>query len=121
MKHTIYTLALFIFLSIPTFSYSQNQQGMRHEFVKHGKHASEMTLGDYVVLRVAASEINAKEMAEEIRKSGYTEVGYGYLTNKESWYIYIKSGNDIEEAKVIRDKYRKNERFKDAWLLTVHQ
>lgn len=124
MRQISYVLGLFIFLTLPSFSCnSQSQESMRHEFIKCGKHASEMALGNYVILNISKSETSAKQTAEEIQKSGYKEAGYGYLSNKESWYIYIKSANDsdIKEVTTIRDKYHKIERFKDAWLLTVFE
>ena len=124
MRQITYALGLLIFLILTSFSCnSQSQQNMRHEFVKRGKHVNEMTLGNYVILAVFKSESNAKQMVDEVQKSGYKEASYGYLTNKESWYIYIKSTNDrdIEDVKTIRDKYRKIEQFKYAWLLTVHE
>ena len=93
----------------------------RHEFVLRGNHEKEMDLGDYVIVGVFRSEVNAKHMTDELRKLGFSEVDYGYLTNKAVWYIHIADSDDIEEAKAKRNKYRKMKMFKDAWLLTVHQ
>ena len=93
----------------------------RHEFVKRGDHTKEMDLGDYVIVGVFKGEANAKHITDELRKLGFSEVDYGYLTNKAVWYVHIAGSNDIEEAKTKRNKYRKMKMFKDAWLLTVHQ
>jgi hypothetical protein len=93
----------------------------RHEFVLRGNHEKEMELGDYVIVGVFRSEANAKHMTDELRKLGFSEVDYGFLTNKAVWYIHIADSNDIEEARSKRNKYRKMKMFKDAWLLTVHQ
>ncbi len=95
--------------------------GERHEFVRRGNHQSEMDLGDYVIVGVFRGEANAKHMSEELKKLGFSEVDFGYLTDKAVWYVHIAGSNDIEEAKTKRNKYRKMKMFKDAWLLTVHQ
>jgi type IX secretion system PorP/SprF family membrane protein len=93
----------------------------RHEFAKRGNHASELDLGDYVIVGVFKGEANAKHFSGELKKLGFSEVDFGYLTEKAVWYVHIAGGNDIQEAKNKRNKYRKMKMFKDAWLLTVHQ
>jgi type IX secretion system PorP/SprF family membrane protein len=93
----------------------------RHEFVRRGEHQAEMDLGDYVIVGVFRAEPNAKRFADELKKLGFSEVDYGYLSNKSIWYVHIAGSDDIEEARAKRNKYRKMKLFKDAWLLTVHQ
>ena len=93
----------------------------RHEFAQRGSHISEMELGDFVIVGVFRNEVNAKHMADELKKLGFSEVDYGFLTEKAVWYIHFAPTDDIEEAKAKRNKYRKMKMFKDAWLLTVHQ
>jgi hypothetical protein len=93
----------------------------RHEFVQRGKHAKEMALGDYVIVGAFKAEANAQHMVDELKKMDYPEVAYGYLTNKAAWYLHMGTSKNIEEAKANRDKYRKLNTFKDAWLLTVHE
>ena len=93
----------------------------RHEFVKRGEHHSEMDYGNYVIVGVFRSEIHAKEFNTGINKMGFTDADYGYLTNKKLWYVHISVAEDINEARVQRDKFRKLRVFRDAWLLTVHQ
>jgi type IX secretion system PorP/SprF family membrane protein len=93
----------------------------RHEFAQRGNHAKELELGDFVIVGAFRSEPNAKHMTDELRKLGFSEVDYGYLTSKSVWYIHFAPTDDIEEAKTKRNKYRKMKMFKDAWLLTVHQ
>jgi hypothetical protein len=122
MKQTIYVLGLFILLTITSFKcYSQNREAMRHDFVKRENITSDMVVGNYTILATSTSETNAKQITQEIQKSGYTDIGFGYLSVKKSWYIYISSANDVEKAQAIKEKYRKIERFKDAWILTVHE
>ena len=121
MKQNICGLGLLILLTISFQANCQNRAAQRHEFVKRQNANNEMALGNYTVLAVSTSEANAKQTADEIQKSGYTDIAFGYLTVKKSWYIYVSSGDDVEKARATRDKYSKTERFKDAWILTVHE
>lgn len=93
----------------------------RHEFVKQGGHHAEMDLGDYVIAGVFRSEANAKHYAEGLQKLGFPDIDYGYLTEKNLWYVHIAGSDDINEARQRRDQFRKLRVFRDAWLLTVHQ
>ena len=93
----------------------------RHEFYKRGDHASEMDLGDYVIVGVFKSEANAKRVSDGYRNLGFSEVDYGFQSGKNLWFVHIAGSDDIEEARTMRNKYRKMKMFKDAWLLTVHQ
>lgn len=92
---------------------------MRHEFVKRENITKDMAEGNYTILATSASETDAKQITQEIKKAGYTDADFGYLSIKKSWYIYISAANDVGKAQAIRDKYHKIERFKDAWILTV--
>ena len=122
MKQTTCSLWLLFLLTLTSFEcLSQNQTAMRHEFVTRGKSNSEMAVGNYAVLSVTDSEANAKQTAQEIQKLGYAEVAFGYLSVKKLWYVYVSAGDDVEKARTIRDKYQKVERFKEAWILTVHE
>ncbi len=91
----------------------------RHEFVKRGEHKNEISAGDYIVVGVFSSEVNAKKFDEGILKLGLNKTDYGFLTVKRLWYVYLESTNDIDKARQDRDKFRKMKMFKDAWLLTV--
>lgn len=93
----------------------------RHEFVKQGGHSAEMDLGDYVIAGVFRSEANAKKYAEGLQKMGFPDIDYGYLTANNLWYVHISGSDDINEARAMRDKFRKLRVFRDSWLLTVHQ
>ena len=105
----------------PTEEHNENVHQERHEFARRGAHSSELELGDYVIVGAFRSEANAKHMTDELKKLGFSEADYGYLTDKAVWYIHFEPTDDIEEAKAKRNKYRKMKMFKDAWLLTVHQ
>jgi len=92
----------------------------RHEFVKKGSHHEEMDYGDYVIVGVFKGRPNAEHFNTGLTKMSFTS-DFGYLTEKNLWYVYIAQTADINEAKAERDKYRKLKIFRDAWLLTVHK
>jgi len=91
----------------------------RHEFVKRGGHAEELEVGDYVIVGVFKAQSNADHFSDGLVKLGF-EGDYGHLSEKNLWYVYVTSTNDINKAKAERDKFRKMKIFRDAWLLTVH-
>jgi type IX secretion system PorP/SprF family membrane protein len=102
----------------------QNEQvhphAERHEFVKKGSHHEEMDYGDYVIVGVFKGRPNAEHFSTGLNKMQFTS-DFGFLTEKNIWYVYIAQTDNIDDAKAERDKYRKLRIFRDAWLLTVHK
>ena len=90
----------------------------RHETFKRGGHPKELPSGEYIIAGVFSSEANALRYTNGLKQLGYV-TNYGFLTQKQLWYVYIHHSTDINQAKDQRDKYRKLRMFKDAWLLTV--
>ena len=121
MKQTTYIFGLLVLLTLANFKCrSQNQIATRHEFVQQKNGNNEIAIGNYTVLATSGTEAEAKHAVQEIEKLGYNGIGFGYLSVKKLWYIYVGAGNDLEKAQATRDKYRKTDRFKEAWILTVH-
>lgn len=92
----------------------------RYERVQRGVHSEEMNLGDYVVIGVFKTEANAKKWADGLKSMGFLDIDYGYLTNKSTWYVHFAGTDTMNEAEVLKEKYRKIKLFRDAWVLTVH-
>lgn len=92
----------------------------RHEFVKKGDHKDELDYGDYVIVGVFKSDVNAKHFSEGLKNLKFS-ADYGHSSLKNLWYVYLAQASDINKAKAERDKYRKMKMFRDAWLLTVHE
>ena len=90
----------------------------RHETFNRGTHARELGTGEYIIAGVFSSEANATRYTNGLKQLGYL-ANYGYLSQKQLWYVYIHHSQDINQARIERDKYRKLRMFKDAWLLTV--
>ncbi|HNP95360.1 MAG TPA: PorP/SprF family type IX secretion system membrane protein [Cyclobacteriaceae bacterium] len=93
----------------------------RHEFVKRGSHSAEMNFADYVIVGAFRSEANAKRYSDGLRELGFDASDYGFISERQIWYVHISESNDINQARADRDRYRKMNMFKDAWLLTVHE
>jgi type IX secretion system PorP/SprF family membrane protein len=91
----------------------------RHEFVQKGDHNDELDYGDYIVVGVFKSDVNAKHFSEGLVNLNF-KADYGHLTLKNLWYVYLLKTKSIQVARAERDKYRKMKMFRDAWLLTVH-
>jgi flagellar biosynthesis GTPase FlhF len=91
----------------------------RHEFVQKGDHQDELDYGDYIVVGVFKSDVNAKHFSEGLANLKFS-ADYGHLTLKNLWYVYLLKTESIDLARAERDKYRKMKMFRDAWLLTVH-
>ena len=104
----------------PVIQPSVPADGGRHETFKRGLHAKELGTGDYIIAGVFSSEANANRYTGGLKKLGY-QANFGYLTQKQLWYVYISRSDDINQARTQRDKYRKLRMFKDAWLLTIVQ
>jgi type IX secretion system PorP/SprF family membrane protein len=90
----------------------------RHEIVKRGTHEKELRIADYVIGGVFKEEAHAKHFADGLKKLGFKS-GYGHLTEKAVWYVYVYQTNDINKARDERDLLRKTKILRDAWLLTV--
>ena len=93
----------------------------RHEFVKRGTHVDEMEVGDYIIAGVFKSTENAKHFSDGLVKLGFKISDFGFLTEKNLWYVYLGETDDIDMARAERDKYRKMTMFRDCWLLTVQK
>ena len=90
----------------------------RHETFRRGAHSKELAHGDYIIAGVFSSEANASRYTNGLKQLGHT-ASFGYLTEKQLWYVWIYRSDDIDQARVARDNYRKLRMFKDAWLLTI--
>ncbi len=90
----------------------------RHETVNKGSHVNELNVNNYVIAGVFGSGANAKKYAESLVKLGFS-AGYGHLTEKNQWYVYVFNNADINTTRAARDEFRKFKILQNAWLLTV--
>ncbi len=94
------------------------EQPEHHETVKRGSNVKELQPGHYVIVGVFGSVNNARNLTRQAVENGLN-ANYGFLTEKNLWYVHVFAGSDINESRRERDKYRKQPMFKNAWLLTV--
>lgn len=92
----------------------------RHEFVSRGTHKEELKTSNYVISGIFREESNAAKFSNGLKKMGFN-AGYGHLTEKSAWYVYVFKTDDINGARQERDRLRKTKLLRDAWLLTVLQ
>ena len=86
--------------------------------VKRGKHFLELPVGDYVVVGAFGVFENAEKYSDRLHEQGYPNK-FGYISETKLWYVHIYESQDIELARSERDKYRKKNIFKNAWVLGV--
>jgi type IX secretion system PorP/SprF family membrane protein len=90
----------------------------RHEFVKRANNNGDLAVGNYVVVGVFQSRVNAESFVKGLKRMSFN-AQFGFLTEKSYWYVYLFKSDDINTVRAERDKNRKLIMFKDAWLLTV--
>jgi type IX secretion system PorP/SprF family membrane protein len=91
----------------------------RHEFVKRARNKDDLAPGTYVIVGAFRSESNAKKFSNELLDMEYGDANYGFISVRSLWYVYVGYAAGENEARAIRDKYRQEDHFKDAWILTV--
>jgi hypothetical protein len=91
---------------------------VRHETVKRGTHQSEMEAGEYVVASSFKSPDNAKHFAIGLRNLEFN-ARYGYLTEKDLWFVYILRTGDPKKARAEHARVSAMFLLRDAWLITV--
>lgn len=91
---------------------------VRHETVKRGAHESEMEPGEYVVASSFKSPDNAKHFANGLRNLEFN-ARYGYLTEKDLWFVYILKTSDPKKARAEHARVSAMFLLRDAWLITV--
>jgi len=81
----------------------------------------EIPTGEYVVVGVFSKYDNAESFSDDLFMKGYQEARFGYISERDLWYVYIHKSNDPQLARTVRDTVRKIKIFSDAWALTVQE
>ena len=75
----------------------------------------------YYLIQVGAftTKQNAEKFAGECRKKLGKEVSVSYNSDVNLFVVRLETKfNNKKEAEAVRDELRKNEEFKDAWILS---
>ena len=90
--------------------------------LKRGEHRNELAASHYVIVGVFSYENNARRYSEMLKKAGYDN-GFGYVSAKGAYYVYVAGSADLEEVRSKRDAFRKINKFEfpKAWALTVEE
>lgn len=76
--------------------------------------------GNYVVVGAFSVKAYAYRFAREIRSKGYTTTT-ALNPQKDLYYVYIFASYDLEEARKVRDEYRSQNIFGDAWIFMMSE
>lgn len=76
--------------------------------------------GHYVVVGAFRSNQNALAFMNNLKKEGY-QATVSYSPTKEYYYVHMGNLESLDDAKKLRDDYRKENKFtlKDTWILTI--
>lgn len=94
----------------------------RHQVVKKGAHRDELENASYVIVGAFKSRSNAERYSKLLRDRGH-ENSFGYVSEKNVYYVFVFSSPDLEETREIRNQYRDRDdfQFRDSWVLTVEE
>lgn len=90
----------------------------RHEIIKRGSHEEDLEVSNYVIVGTFKSADNAKHFSDGLLNLNF-DSQYGYLTERDLWYVYLIKTTDLEKARTEHAKLSKVFLLRDAWLLTV--
>ena len=88
--------------------------------VKQGNHQDELGTGHYIVVGAFLERANALNYSRKLKASGYDNQ-FGFLTEKDYYYVTVYKNGDINKARQVRNEFRKKDEFlfPDTWLLSV--
>lgn len=80
----------------------------------------ELPSGHYVVVGVFKFQTNAKTYRDQLGLASYP-AEMAYVPAKGYYIVHLGMDTDMEKAKVLRDKYRRQSRYslRDTWILSV--
>ena len=93
-----------------------------HVIVKKGAHPDELQNGNYVVVGAFKSSLNARRYSDMLRNRGH-ENSFGFVSEKNLYYVSVFSSDNLEETREIRNQYRSlsDFQFSESWVLTVKE
>lgn len=89
--------------------------------VKRGSHMLELEAAYHIIAGAFSSFENAEKYSDELFQRGFNEVKVGYLTERGYYYVVISSHSNANQGINERNRIRRNDAYKDIWLLNVEK
>jgi len=105
----------------PTKNESRNDQGDIKEpvSVKRGNNLLELPVGNFVVAGSFKEFEHAEEYSDELFQDGFHDTLVGYSSERGYYYVVVYKSDDVEATRKTRDRFRKQTKLKNAWVLQV--
>ncbi len=88
--------------------------------VRRGKHPLELAEGHYVIVGAFGSLKNAEKLSDQMFNEGF-RASFGYVSEKQLFYVYLSKTISSSSARRERDRLRKFPEFSKAWYLLVQE
>jgi hypothetical protein len=92
----------------------------KHEIVRKGNHRDELSVSNYVIVGAFRMKVNAQQYSKMLKREGF-ENSFGFVTEKNIYYVFVYKSPALEETRKERDRFREmsNFQFPQSWVLTV--
>ncbi len=103
---------------VPPVVAKEDQPEPAMSTLRRGNHSEELPAGYFVVVGVYSNQKNTARAMRTLAQKGYkTSFGYNSQTNR--YYVYVSQSSNINQCRKVRDQYRKQKLFADAWMLEI--
>lgn len=89
--------------------------------VQRGDHMFELQGGYFVVVAAFDEFRHAESYDDVLYEHGISDVKFGYVTQKEHWYVYVHHHDTLEEARRDLGVLKANPNIADPWILHVQE
>ncbi|MEP2771941.1 MAG: DUF5723 family protein [Fulvivirga sp.] len=88
--------------------------------IQRGSDPNELAVGHYVIVGVFSQIDNARTYSERLKQAGFDN-DFGYVSKRNAYYIHVKTSDNLQEVRQIRDEVRTLDQFQfpDAWVLSM--
>ena len=89
--------------------------------VQRGDHMFELSGGYFVVVAAFDEFRHAESYDDVLYEHGITDVKFGFVTEKEHWYVYVHHHDNLAAAQRDLATLKANPNVKDPWILHVQE
>lgn len=87
--------------------------------VSRGDHMFELGSGYYVVVAAFDEFRHAESYDDVLYEHGITDVKFGFITEKQHWYVYVHNHDNEAGARTDLEALKKNTNIENPWILHV--